>query len=282
MFDGYWWMPFKRNRLAKIISQPGGSVLCDDTTSVARIFDSRLSYAKGAIILHQLRWILGDSVFFTAINNYLQDPLLAYGFARTPDLIAHLESVSGRELGWYFDDWYTGQGFPSYQVSWFQEESEMTITVNQTTSHPSVSFFALPLPFRIKNNDRDTLIRLDHAYSGESFTINLPFQADSLLLDPDLWLISANNSVTAIPGPDPGDKIKVFPNPATHRVVIDFAERWSWHDLTLQDISGRVVLTREIAGQRATELDLHTVPAGYYVILLQSPDRSATLPLIIH
>lgn len=82
MFNGEWWMPFKRNRIDKVTSQPDGSVWCDDTTSVSRIFNSRLSYAKGAMILHQLRWVIGDLAFFTAVNNYLYDPNLTYEIGR--------------------------------------------------------------------------------------------------------------------------------------------------------------------------------------------------------
>ncbi|MBK9723203.1 MAG: hypothetical protein IPO78_16620 [Saprospiraceae bacterium] len=58
-----WWRQFKAGRIEDVISEPGGSVWCDDTTQVGRIFNGRLSYSKGALILHQLRWIIGDSAF---------------------------------------------------------------------------------------------------------------------------------------------------------------------------------------------------------------------------
>jgi len=281
MFDGYWWMPFKRNRLSKIISQPGGSVWCDDTTSVDRIFDSRLSYAKGAMILHQLRWILGDSVFFPAVNNYLQDPLLAYGFARTPDLVAHLESVSGLELDWYFNDWYKGQGFPSYQVNWHQQDSEVTITLNQTTSHPSIQFFPLPVPIRLKNAVSDTTVRLQHTFSGETFTVAIPFQADSLLFDPDLWLISANNSVTSIPEQNRYEKVKVYPNPATDEATVVLRDPGSWDELILHDLSGRVIRSFSISGRSPFSIDLQQIPAGFYLLRLCGRSETSSLPLLV-
>jgi aminopeptidase N len=62
MFDGFYWMPWKQQNINWVTSQPGGSVHVDDTTSVSRIFNSRLSYSKGALILHTLRWIIGDEV----------------------------------------------------------------------------------------------------------------------------------------------------------------------------------------------------------------------------
>ncbi|MCK5638636.1 MAG: M1 family metallopeptidase, partial [Flavobacteriaceae bacterium] len=81
-FDGE--SNFKSWRLAQvnnIVSQTGGSTFVSDTTSVNRIFDGRLSYRKGAMILHMLRYKLGDDQFFQALKNYLADPDLAFSYA---------------------------------------------------------------------------------------------------------------------------------------------------------------------------------------------------------
>jgi hypothetical protein len=47
------------------------------------------------MVLHMLRWEMGDENFFTALNNYLYDPRLSNKYATTEDLIAHVESVTG-------------------------------------------------------------------------------------------------------------------------------------------------------------------------------------------
>jgi hypothetical protein len=73
-----------------------GSVFCEDTTDVSRIFSGPLTYSKGMYLLHMLRWKLGDVAFFTAVYDYINDTSLCYGFARTEDLKQHLESVSGK------------------------------------------------------------------------------------------------------------------------------------------------------------------------------------------
>ncbi len=103
-----WWTRFRMVRIQSITSQPGGSVFCTDTTSINRIFDSRLSYAKGALILHQLRWLMGDAAFYAALRSYLTDAAVSYGFARTANLKAHFEAAYGHDLTWYFNDWFTG------------------------------------------------------------------------------------------------------------------------------------------------------------------------------
>jgi aminopeptidase N len=56
---------------------------------VNRIFSSRLSYDKGAMVLEMLRFKMGDTMFFKQLRNYLADTNLAYKYAVTTDLITH-------------------------------------------------------------------------------------------------------------------------------------------------------------------------------------------------
>jgi len=216
------WKRFREVRIQSIVSKPGGSVYCTDTTNIDRLFDSRLSYSKGAMILHQLRWILGDSVFFAAMNNYLNDFRLAYGFARTENFISHLESSSGQDLGWYFDEWFTGEGFPSYQINWSQTSDTVSFTMQQTQSHPSVAFFTLPVQLKFKNATFDTLIRVNNIFSGQLFSVNIPFAVDSVIFDPDFQIISGNNLVNAVNEQAMEAGIQVYPNPATGYVYFHF------------------------------------------------------------
>ena len=86
------------NRVNSITSVPGGSVFVNDTTSFELIFQTRTSYEKGAMLLHMLRWCVGDDDFFATIRNYLNDSTLSYGYAHTEDLIRHFELQTGRRV----------------------------------------------------------------------------------------------------------------------------------------------------------------------------------------
>ena len=146
-----------------ITSQPGGSVFVDDTANVTRIFNGRLSYSKGAYLLHMLRCKLGDNLFFQGLRNYQSDPSLIYSFARTTLLQQHLESVSGKNLSNFFTQWFFGQGYPTYLAIWNQDKNnQMKITLNQTTSHPSVAFYEMPVPVRFKGQGGDTTLIFDN------------------------------------------------------------------------------------------------------------------------
>jgi hypothetical protein len=188
-----------------ITSQTDGSVWVDDVSNPNRIFDNRLSYAKGAHLLYMLRWILGDATFFTAVKNYINDPTLAYGFADTNHLKSHLEAASGKNLTYFFDQWYTGQGYPSYQVQWSPSGNLVEVKLSQTTSHPSVGFFQLPIPLLFRNSvtAQQKLVVLDNTSNGQLFTENLGFTADVVEFDPEVWLITKNNVLTKVSGPLP-------------------------------------------------------------------------------
>ncbi len=148
-----YWHGYLRGTVDAITSEPGGSVFCADTVDIGRIFSARLTYRKGAMVLHMLRWVCGDSAFYQGCTNYLNDPALAYGSARTSDLVTHLEATSGRDLTEFMSDWFTGEGYPTYTMQWAQNgNGQVDLTLFQSPSHPSTTFFEMPVPIRFKNN----------------------------------------------------------------------------------------------------------------------------------
>jgi aminopeptidase N len=190
----------KTSMINNITSKTNGAIYLTDAelTDVNRIFDSRLTYNKGAMVLNMLRFKMGDALFFQGIKNYLKDVNLAYKYAKTPDLQAHLEAVYGSSLTEFFNDWIYNQGYPIYTISAQNiEGGQAKFIINQTQSDPSVSFFEMPVPIRVfgKNGQQLDLV-LNNTINGESFTENIPFAITSLTFDPDKNIISKNSTVT--------------------------------------------------------------------------------------
>lgn len=194
------WTNWKQSKINSVTSQPGGSVWVDDTTSVGRIFDGRLSYDKGAMLLHMLRWKLGDANFFQGVNNYINDPNIAYSYARTEQLKNHLETVSAQDLDEFFADWFYGQGYPTYTVVWSQNGSQQVqVQLFQTSSHASVPFFDIPVPIRFNGpgGQSSTLI-FNPVSNGQSFTEQLNFTVSSVDFDPNRWLLAKSSVVLPV------------------------------------------------------------------------------------
>ncbi|MBC7775805.1 MAG: M1 family metallopeptidase [Phycisphaerae bacterium] len=284
------WEIWKADRINKATSQPDGSVWVDDTTSVSRIFHSHLSYAKGAYLLHMLRWKCGENAFFAGVRNYLNDPALAYGYARTTDLKAHLEASSGQDLDEFIADWFYGKGFPSYQVDWSKNLSNVVkITLKQSSSNPSVSFFEMPVPVKLTDGLHDTTLVLNHTFSGQVFTAALNFTPTELIFDPELWLLSRNNHVQEVSStgePLPSLSIDVVPNPAMANFSIRLrATEVDKARLTLWAADGKLVLEQTVdilPGLNEIPVVSGEFPAGRYLLRLETKKWQAERAVILN
>ncbi|HTY58074.1 MAG TPA: M1 family metallopeptidase, partial [Bacteroidota bacterium] len=95
-----------------------GTLYVQDTTTVAALFNFNRVYAKGAWVLHMLRHVLGDSLFFRSMRAYAADARFRYRSATTEGFRSVCESVAGKDLGYFFDEWVYGEGYPRYTYGW--------------------------------------------------------------------------------------------------------------------------------------------------------------------
>ncbi len=264
---------WKEQRVNSIISEPGGSVFVDDTTSVDRIFDGRLTYNKGAMVLHMLRQTVGDDNFFQAVKNYLNDPDLAYGYAHTSDLIRHMEEQSGMDLEDFFADWFYGQGYPIYDVEWSSNPANNTVRIvlNQSSSHESVEFFQLPVTIRLRGEGGEKDVVLNNTYSGQVFYIPSDFEVSEVVFNPE-WDIVATNSVTV--GTDDvfldGDNMLVFPNPVSSKLSVQSVlNDFPISSYQLFDKTGKMIRSAEVKNTQFT-IDFSSISAGVYSLVLDT------------
>jgi aminopeptidase N len=200
-FDGQTAFETEKDKLiTNITSQPNGAVYLTDAelTNVSRIFDSRLTYNKGAMVLNMLRFKMGDALFLEGIKNYLKDINLAYKYANTSDLQSHLEAVYGSSLAKFFNDWIYNQGYPTYTITAQNlGGGQAKFTVNQTQSDASVSYFEMPVPIRVFGTGGQPLdLVLNNTVNGETFTENVPFAISSIVFDPNKNIISKGSTAT--------------------------------------------------------------------------------------
>jgi len=237
----------KQAMIDYIISQPNGNVYLTDVqaTSVNRIFSSRLSYDKGAMVLEMLRFKLGDSVFFQGIKNYLADVNLAYKYAVTTDLKAHLEAVYGQSLTEFFNDWVYNQGYPSYTITaqnWGTGQAKFT--VNQTQSDASVTYFEMPIPIRIYGaGGQQADLVLDNTFNGQVILKNVPFPITNVEFDPERHLITGNTQVTlGSQNFDLENAIALYPNPGSDVVHLQMPAGTTLEKVIIYNNLGQKVL----------------------------------------
>jgi hypothetical protein len=275
---GYpYWKNWRQGKIAHITSANNGSVYCDDTTSVGRIFSGRLSYSKGAYVLHMLRWVCGDSAFFAGIRNYLTDPAIANGYAKTSDLKAHLEAASGKNLTEFFNDWYYGQGYPEYTVNVINKTNgDCDIIINQTPAHPSVSFFEMPVPIRLKGQGFDSTYVFDNTSSGQTFTIHPPAPVDSAFFDPEMHIVCTHNVKISlgIENATGDTEFELWPNPATNSLNIK-TNSYGISSIDIYSSSSKMVKHFELNNVKGNiHLDISTLSRGLYFINIKSDEGS--------
>ncbi len=109
------------------------------------MFDG-VSYNKGGKgVLHMLRSYLGDEAFFGGLSKYLHD--YEYGTAEAVQLRLAFEAVSGRDLNWFFDQWYFANGHPKLNVAYNYDASSKKVKV--TVVQTQLNLFEFPFVFDV-------------------------------------------------------------------------------------------------------------------------------------
>ncbi len=113
------------------------------------MFDG-VSYQKGGAILHMLRNYLGDSAFREGLKLYLNDH--KFGTGEAHQLRLALEEVSGKDLNWFFNQWYYSNGHPKLDIKYTVSESANIVSVE--IKQKQDNFFQFPLTIDIYEDSK--------------------------------------------------------------------------------------------------------------------------------
>src|SRR5690606_34262024 len=109
------------------------------------MFDG-VSYNKGGKgVLHMLRSYLGDEAFFGGLSKYLHD--YEYGTAEAVQIRLAMEAVSGRDLNWFFDQWYFANGHPQLTIAYNYDANSKKVKVNVAQTQSNL--FEFPFAFDV-------------------------------------------------------------------------------------------------------------------------------------
>ncbi len=158
------------------------------------MFDA-VSYNKGGRVLHMLRHLVGDSAFFKSLNTYLTTN--KFKSAEAHQLRLAFEDVTGRDLNWYFNQWYFGSGHPNVDISYDYDDAagKVKIIVKQKQAG---KLFRLPLAIDIYNGAQKTRYNVWANNAADTFTFNYSKKPDLVNVDADkitLWLKKDNKTL---------------------------------------------------------------------------------------
>jgi aminopeptidase N len=150
------------------------------------VFDL-VTYQKGGGILNMLRNYLGDDAFFAGMNDYLKTN--EYQNAEAHQLRLSFEKVSGKDLNWFFNQWYFGNGNPkiNYTSTFEPVKKQVAVTINQTQEKP----FEFPLAIDVYDNGKPKRYNVwVNAESKNTFTFDVSKAPDLVNINADGVLLA--------------------------------------------------------------------------------------------
>ena len=281
-----------------IDNNPGWAISVPDwannTPPLGILFNFAITYEKGACALHQVRYLLGDTLFFQMMQAYCADTNLKFKSATIADFNAKVNEVSGANYDWYFTDWIFQPNHPVYQNKYnFEDLGTGQWNVNFKASQVQITtaFFQMVLNFRVVFADlTDTTFRVMNDVNNQVFTWTFDKQPTQFYFDPSNEIVLKQGSTVL--GVTNLEKLEGFhlyqniPNPVanTTKIVYELQNDCNVH-LDIMDISGKIIASpvdeKAVQGKHWVDVDCSIFAPGIYYYTMQAGDYRQTRKMII-
>lgn len=268
---------WRRASIGRACRKPHGTLFVRGSLDVANVFDTDIVYNKGAMMLHTLRLEIGDQKFFACLRMLAEDAEGRYGNVSVSRFFDMVKSVCGRNMDWFFDQWFYGAGYPIYKIRWNQTSDGLVdVLISQDQSDKSVEFFRCKVPLMLHGeNGEKTIFRLNNYYNNQHFTINPKFDVSSVELDPYGDLITAGSEVESVLGRN-FRSVQVKNEQWGLKISLPDSSRYNWY--IMRSMSNSKVSYRDRIGD-SRRLDIHTseMEEGKYILILEGKDYYSTI-----
>lgn len=268
-----------------------GSIYRYDTTSASEIFDY-IVYYKGAWTLHMLRHVVSDETFFEILTQFQEK--FRFSHASTEDFQAVAESVWGKDLEWFFDQWIYGSEKPNYRWSWNVTEqkdfgaTEITIRIVQIQSKPA-PIFKMPIDLRFEGDGFDTTMVIWDSLADQSFTIDLDFPPNTVRFDQQAWIHKEASLAMGVDdsGHLPGvfQLLEAYPNPFNDGITVPYKVDSQFEgQLSIFDLKGVQVYSIRLSHNDPGQYSVRwhgkdgrgrSLSSGIYIAQIHSANKQA-------
>jgi aminopeptidase N len=261
-----------------------GTIYLPNISNPFQIF-LQICYDKGAWVLHMLRHVMGDSIFFDALYTYATDPQFMYGNASTEDVQHVFETVSGLNLADFFQQWIYDERYPRYYYWWSYSERgendryQVQVTIEQRQNDLGWRpVFVMPIDLMFTLPSGDTTVVVQNNDTLQTYQFEFGEIPIGLNLDPDRWILRYATEVGV--HEEPGISmspaipfIKCKPNPAARHVLVEYYVPVPGEcRVVLYDVAGKLVMevakSHHDTGIYRSVLDAENLASGVYYIRL--------------
>lgn len=286
-----------------------GPVFVQDPTNINSIFNSARSYSKGAIILHMLRNILGDTKFYTAIKAY-SNSIHAYGNANTENFKNIVEASSGVELDYFFQQWIFGEKYPKYEWGWYAYPAsgaklhaaiyKIRLRINQLVN-TSPTFFTMPvdLKFTLANGTTE-IRRVFNNQQDQYFDLDFSDQVLSVAFDPENGILKdatfvplnvplalEDSTVAKVKEAEKkakldANELTLYPNPAKDFIELEFSTGIKNIQYKIFNNEGKELLSELATPQnRKIIVGLKGYATGLYFIKISAENSTVVRKFVV-
>jgi len=265
------------------------------TPDLNTMFNYSITYCKGACVLHMLRYVLGDSVFFASIKAYATDSAdFRLKNVVTDDFIQKMSDASGQDLRWFLDEWLKEPNHPIYQNTYSIDSTARKVVVNVNQTQENAPAFTMPVELKFSFSDgSDSTIRVMNTAYNQQFSFTFAKTPISALFDPNNNIVlKQGGTLTSVKPLEAGVRPlqyqlgQNYPNPFNPTTQIDFTvAKPSLVTLKIYDILGKeaAVLADEMMepGQYSRSWNAASMPSGTYFYRLQAGEFVQTKKLML-
>jgi len=186
-----------RKRVRAFHQRRPHSPVVDPSITVLDDLLSANSYQKGSWVLHMLRGEVGEEAFWKGIRAYYEE--FRDRNALTADFERSMEEASGKELGWFFEQWIFEAGHPVLDGAWQYADGTLTVELRQAQPGRRAFVFSLDIGINAAGDEPLLMETMRVDERSEVFTFPLESKPESLLLDPRTRLLMDGTLVPANP-----------------------------------------------------------------------------------
>jgi aminopeptidase N len=257
-----------------IMSAPGGKVWVSgpDTMDATKVFSSRLTYDKGGAIIRTLQFeVNNDSLWFPMIRSFQNT--YKNSTASVQDFKNFAQTYTGMNFTQFFNQWYYGHGYPTFNLTWNSGPGKVYLKSSQTTSSAtSVPLFITPMEYKLSRTGYpDTTIRVMHSNAVENYSFALLGTVTNATVDPNQWVINkstvAKDVTLGLPenSADIQD-ITILPNPNNGTFFINASLNGNY-TVEVLDVQGRMIRQSTINGN--VKIDISKESSGVYSVIVK-------------
>jgi tetratricopeptide (TPR) repeat protein len=153
-----------------------------------------LATDKGAMILHMLRWVLGEDKFLKTMREFATQ--FAGKSASMDDFRAIAEKNYGEQLTWFFSQWLDSTGAPEFKVKYtvYRLGSNKGFRVTGQISQ-DLDLFRMPVNLKIDTDGKTEEKRIEVVGTNSAFTVETFGRPRRIAVDPDHHVLTNSSDV---------------------------------------------------------------------------------------